>query len=77
MYMCRIDGPDGQLEGIIEVHLDVHGEECVGGVPFNMLRKPNWTCKGWWPDITVAPSIQCTRCMNHHGWIRDGKWIAA
>lgn len=26
--------------------------------------------------LTVAPSVLCRRC-GHHGFIRDGKWVAA
>lgn len=75
-YMTRMVGPDGALEGIVEVHTNAHGDECVGAVPFNMLRKPNFMYTGEWPNISVTPSILCKRCMNH-GYIRDGKWVPA
>lgn len=26
--------------------------------------------------LTVMPSLLCPRCQ-HHGWIRDGRWVSA
>lgn len=74
MYMVRMDGPDGSIEGIIWRHL-VHGNECVNVIPFNMLRKPNWTAEGEWPNITIKPRIRCA-ADTEGGEIIDGKWVA-
>lgn len=36
---------------------------------------PKWTVEQWDP-LTLSPSILCRRC-GHHGYIREGRWIAA
>ena len=63
--------------GLIEFHM--HGETVSGGyIPFNgasTTAGDQWTVVSREP-LTLSPSIACRSC-SHHGWIRDGKWVAA
>lgn len=68
--------------GLIEWHRDRYGEECGGGVLFDLpgVREafPDralWQVESLEP-LTLWPSLACLGC-GHHGWIRDGRWEPA
>ncbi len=54
---------------------------CAWGVQWERFddkdTQPLWTIEGQ-PDehLTLSPSINCLRCGDH-GFVRDGKWVAA
>lgn len=73
MYMVRVNGPNGALEGIMWRHV-LNGNECVSMIPFDMLRKPNFSATGEWPNLTITPPFRCEVDMEA-GQIVNGKWV--
>lgn len=72
------DGED-QPAGWIEAHRNSDGQWCVG----SMFRRGARTGEGraQWDvvsedPLTLTPSVLCRKCGNH-GFIRDGRWVAA
>jgi hypothetical protein len=61
---------DGEL-----THIHYWHGDCEGGVAV----KPAWA-DGWdvlsVKPLTLAPSLLCRVCQ-HHGFIRDGRWVPA
>lgn len=55
-------------------------EDITGGTFRHAARLPMHLTRGWVVEraepLTVSPSILCGSCKTH-GFIRDGKWIAA
>jgi hypothetical protein len=49
--------------------------QCGSGTSTTMLPRPPWFVLSPLP-LTVAPSVHCKRCGTH-GFITDGKWVAA
>lgn len=73
---------DGNSIGILDWHRDQAGVLCTGSVLFDndaarRLRPsgPFWQVVSRDP-LTLHPSLLCRTC-GHHGWIRDGRWVAA
>ena len=72
---------DGDVVGLVERHV-CNGEKAGGAVMFVLGYGPTqtWTIEagtpGEWDGLTLMPSIACHSC-SHHGWIRDGHWVAA
>lgn len=75
-YSCAAHGEQAGL--LIGFHgPDFNGPNCVGSVRFCACGTgPRWTLEATDP-ITVAPSINCRGEHQHHGFIREGKWIPA
>lgn len=80
-----VDDRHGNCVGIIERHPGCTrlGSKSYGGsVPFNTpagiaawpAEYPRWTVESLWP-LTLSPSLKCRDC-GHHGYIRNGEWIA-
>lgn len=66
--------------GLLEEHRTPAGQECGGGVLFDLpgVREafpnhPVWTLVSLDP-LTLSPSLLCTAC-GHHGFIREGRWV--
>jgi hypothetical protein len=79
----QYDGlPDVEKFGAIIDHPAPNGTSCSGGIIFDgevqrrlMPDRPRWTVEQWDP-LTLSPSVLCTACGDH-GFVRDGKWVAA
>ena len=70
------DMPDDPHYGIQVFHKNKAGEECPGFVTFSKLAPPPvWELISVEP-LTMSPSLLCRTCGDH-GFIRDGKWVAA
>lgn len=57
----------------------VRGQWCGGWLGFtNVEGRPQGSKHELISEepLTVMPSLLCSTCQ-HHGWIRDGKWVAA
>ena len=73
----------GDWVGIREIHLNSAGSTCYGYVPFDTPeakevsteQAPKWQVESWEP-LTLSPSLLCTICGSH-GFIKQGKWVAA
>lgn len=68
--------------GLIEWHRTPAGDECGGGVLFDLpgvaeafAGRPLWQVESAEP-LTLSPSLLCRTC-GHHGWIRNGRWEPA
>ena len=76
-YIIRTFDIDNNICGFVEVHM-FNGVECVGAVNLKggkwLETSKGWTMEGEWPEITLTPSLLCTRC-NNHGYIVKGKWV--
>jgi hypothetical protein len=65
--------------GIVEWHLNSIDNLCEGFVAFDVetdyipAHAAKWTVESFDP-LTISPSVLCTVC-NHHGYIRDGRWV--
>lgn len=79
----QYDGvPDvDRFAAIIEHPHATTGQPCVGQVTFAgqvqdrvSPRVPKWTVESWEP-LTLSPSVLCS--CGDHGYVRDGRWIAA
>lgn len=57
------EGEPGYCEGIVSLCAECEPAE-------------HWTVEQADP-LTVSPSIACTEHSQHHGWIREGKWVWA
>ena len=71
---------DGEVVGLNEAHKDKHGNKCFGYVAFDGSQytpkdAPKWKVISKDP-LTLEPSILCRKCGNH-GFIRNGRWVAA
>ncbi len=77
-YIIREFDLEGNICGFIDVHM-FNGAECVGSISIKgrwwAERGRGWTLEGEWPEITLTPSVLCTRC-NNHGYIVKGKWVS-
>jgi len=66
--------------GINEWHLTPAGELCGGWVPFTGNRFSNGIGPTWevisLDPLTLSPSLLCRACQ-HHGFIREGRWVPA
>jgi hypothetical protein len=67
---------DGIIEGVAYWHPRPDGQgQCQGYFAF----RPKWT-EGHdlvqESPLTVSPSLLCRAC-NHHGFLRDGRWVPA
>jgi len=72
------DRPELGHVGILYEHPDGNGGRCWGGVSFagaNPADPRGWKVESKEP-LTLSPSVLCMSC-NHHGFIRDGKWVPA
>jgi hypothetical protein len=64
--------------GILYEHPDGKGGRCWGGVSFkgvNPADPRGWDVQSLDP-LTISPSVLCLSCQ-HHGFIREGKWVPA
>ena len=71
--------PDDVRVGLTISHPTPDGQECAGGVTFDVpeaegLKGPRWTVEQWEP-LTISPSIRCS--CGHHGFIRESRWVPA
>jgi hypothetical protein len=70
---------DGGIVGLIEKHHNSRGEPCSGYVHFRRAPNPDglptWIVEQEDP-LTLSPSILCNRCQ-HHGYVREGRWVVA
>lgn len=71
---------DGVWVGITEWHKDKDGDLCGGWVPMKVEGLDPFYAERAWTVVSLEPlhlepSLLCN-CGNH-GWIRDGKWVAA
>lgn len=70
----------GQWVSIQEWHRDPAGNWCAGYVPFDVEHEWRTPADAWqvvqWEPLTLSPSLLCRACQ-HHGFIRDGRWIPA
>lgn len=72
---------DGEVVGLTEYHV-CNGAVTGGAVMLKLGYGPTQTWHvdagqaGVWEGLTLSPSIACGEC-SHHGWIRNGKWVAA
>lgn len=59
---------------------DAYGYWAMGSVPVQAPQGTSWSMEsgslGSFEQLTLSPSILCTRC-GLHGWIRDGHWVSA
>jgi len=71
--------PNAVFIGLQKNHKRADGRWCGGWVGFvNVEGHPDGskhTLVSADP-LTVAPSLLCRRC-EHHGWIREGRWVPA
>jgi hypothetical protein len=84
VYYTKVVDKDGTWLGINEWHkCQLPGKEhrwCPGLVVFdfpypNVLSdRPRWKVISLEP-LHLEPSLLCRTC-GHHGWIRDGLWVA-
>lgn len=66
----------GSWIGIDEWHRQSEtGDLCGGWVPFEPYSSHGWTVNSSDP-LDLSPSLLCTVCQ-HHGFIRQGKWVSA
>lgn len=75
------DDQTGIQVGLMERHTCVEGRLSRGYVPFqgapaNLFPGPSRWAVVTMEPLTLSPSIACHTCPNH-GWIRDGRWVAA
>jgi hypothetical protein len=66
--------PSGDVVSILEAHQKEDDSWCEGAVPLGEAIG-GWTVVQDSP-LTLAPSLLCARCGDH-GFIREGRWIAA
>ena len=77
------DVPDVEKYGLIDYHNRAdNGKTCSGYVTFDGVvarriepGRSMWTVESWEP-LTLSPSLLCRACGDH-GFIREGKWVAA
>jgi hypothetical protein len=81
------DNDAGDIVGAFETHPRLMangpypvGSPCEGAIHFDVpeagiVRRPKWTVESWEP-LTLSPSVLCRGCGNH-GWVKQGKWVAA
>jgi hypothetical protein len=70
----------GNWIAIHEWHKTPEGRWCVGYVPFDVdtewrTKGPHWEVVSLEP-LTLSPTLLCTACTSH-GFIREGRWVAA
>lgn len=72
------DIPDVEWAGITVVFPG----GCEGSVMFDIpaLKKLDFSNTDYWTvesydPLTISPSIQCRKHPEHHGFIKEGKWI--
>lgn len=77
------DVPDVDHWGLIVGHTHPDGEVCEGMVTFDgpvqqrvAASQNRWQVSGPWESVTLTPSIQRRECGDH-GFIRNGRWVAA
>jgi hypothetical protein len=72
--------PEVERYGAHVYHRTPEGRDCVGFIVFDGLPPeiatggPTWTVESWEP-LTVSPSLLCS--CGDHGFIRNGRWVAA
>ena len=59
---------------IIEFGLEDTPGYCEGLVTWCGCCEPAWTLVSLDP-LHLDPSVACATHPEHHGWIRDGRWI--
>lgn len=82
-YSKIVDSDDAWIGlHIWHANCPVHGNSsednlgCIGTVWLTPLEgRPSWTVESWEP-LTISPSILRKEC-GLHGWIREGRWVAA
>lgn len=68
--------------GLIDFHHKPDGSPCSGGsVLFDVPQNSHAPGHVRWQlisedPLTLSPSLLCGLCGDH-GWIRDGRWVAA
>lgn len=75
------DEGSGRQVGLMERHVCKDGRDSRGYVPFEGASIDEFPHPARWQVVQADPltlhgSIQCHSCPNH-GWIRDGRWVAA
>jgi len=70
---------NGVIVGLVEEH-DSPAGRCSGYVRFRIpqndtIERPSWIVESMDP-LTLSPSVLCTTCQ-HHGFIRNGRWVPA
>jgi hypothetical protein len=74
----RMPGED-RPAGVAYKHPNGKGGECEGWAPFNGYPggrdNEGWDVQSVEP-LTISPSLLCRACQ-HHGFIREGKWVPA
>lgn len=69
----------GEWVGITEWHHTSNGDWCAGWVPFSGGQPASRVGTTWdvasWEPLTLSPSLLCS--CGSHGWVRDGRWVAA
>lgn len=67
---------NGELEGVAYWHPRPDGQgECEGWVSFRPKWPDGWDLLSQNP-LHMEPSLLCLHC-NHHGFIREGRWVPA
>jgi hypothetical protein len=62
--------------GVAYQHPDGKGGVCEGWAPFKSAKQESgWDVQSFYP-LTISPSLLCRACQ-HHGFIREGKWVPA
>jgi len=78
-YTRVVWGDNNEWVGINEWHLTPAGELCGGWIPFAGTSypagQPTWDVISRAP-LTLSPSLLCRSCQ-HHGFIREGRWVPA
>ena len=67
---------EGVTSGVNYAHLSPDGKRHESFIHFNLFgEKTGWDVLSMKP-LTLSPSLRCRRC-DHHGFIREGRWVPA